>query len=217
MTLEQTQQALLAHGKDVRIRLVHEVLPAAPGTRFVSILWAGIFGDTSAGTGDEYFKLEFSNPPTQRLIVIWRKQTFPPRHELGMNSTAAAFREKYGQPRFTHNATPLTRWTWATGAAGQQPPGQSACGPQGTVALAMTPQEVIRPVLSVETRTYFNAPQCGTAVDVSVTGFNQLVDTIATMLIDFPAAQRAREEIEAMSRRPDTRPIEAEQRGRPKL
>ena len=40
---------------------------------------------------------------------------------------------------------------------------------------------------------------------------------IGTSLVDYPAGVRAREELDAMSRRPDTRVIEAEQRGKPKL
>jgi hypothetical protein len=69
----------------------------------------------------------------------------------------------------------------------------------------------------IEPRVYFNAPDCGVAINATLTHANGLVSTIGTSLVDYPAGVRAREELEVMSRRPDTRAIEAEQRGKPRL
>ena len=44
-----------------------------------------------------------------------------------------------------------------------------------------------------------------------------LVSYISTALIDHPATVRAREELDEMGKRPDTRPAEADKRGKPAL
>ena len=69
----------------------------------------------------------------------------------------------------------------------------------------------------IEPRVFFNAPDCGVAINTVLKDVNGLISMIGTSLVDYPAGVRAREELDLMSRRPDTRAIEAEQRGKPRL
>jgi hypothetical protein len=216
MTEQEAVAVLRAYNPAVRIRKVTDTLPTSPATRFTTTLYAGFFGDDRAGVGDEVVKIEFTNPtPVPRVLGIWRKQSFLPGRELSMANTTAAIREKYGPPLFTHTATGLTLWTWATGFAGRPPPGLSSCGggysPVDTLATNLVTSAFIEP------RAFFNAPDCGMAINVTIVDAGGLVTTLGTSLTDYAVGVRAREELEAMSRRPDTRAIEAEQRGKPKL
>lgn len=215
MTEQEAVAVLRGVNPAVRIRTVTDTLPITTAPRFTAAIYAGFFGDERAGIGDEVVKLAFSNPtPAPRLLGIWRKQSFPQGRELALASTLAAFRDKYGAPRFTHVATGQTTWVWGTGLTGRPAPDMTAC------SAAQSPNAIdINIVMSgfVEPRAYFHAPDCGVAVNVIVLDVRGLVTTIATSLVDYAAGVRVREELDGMSRRPDTRAIEAEQRGKPKL
>jgi hypothetical protein len=216
MTEPEAVAALRAFNPAVRIRTVTDTLPTAAATRFTATLYAGFYGDDRAGIGDEIVKLAFSNPtPTPRLLGIWRRQSFPQGRELSMANTASAIRDKYGAPLFTHVATGQTTWVWGTGVNGRQPSGMTACTSHQNAVNGLD----INIVTSgfIEPRTYFQTPECGVAVNVMILDFRGLVTTIGTSLVDYVAGVRVREELEAMSRRPDNRAIEADQRGKPKL
>lgn len=214
MTEQEAVAALRAYSPAVRIRTVAQTLPNPQATRATVTMYAGYHGDDRVGIGDDVVKLEFTNPmPTPR--VLWRKQSFPQGHELAMAKTVAAIQDKYGTAHFRHAATGLTLSTWATGIAGRQAPGLSACSggysPVDTLAIGLVASNTMEP------RVFFNAPDCGVAINAVLKHANGLVSAIGTSLVDYPAGVRAREEFDAMSRRPDTRAIEAEQRGKPKL
>jgi hypothetical protein len=216
MTEPEAVAVLRAFNPAVRIRTVTDTLPTAAATRFTATLYAGFYGDERAGIGDEVVKLAFSNPtPMPRVIGIWRKQLFPQGRELAMANTAAAIRDKYGAPLFTHVATGQTTWVWGTGVNGRQPPGMTACSAHQSAVNSLD----INIVSSgfIEPRAYFHAPDCGIAINVMILDVRGLVTTIGTSLVDYAAGVRVREELEVMSRRPDNRAIEAEQRGKPKL
>ena len=216
MTEQEAVAALRVYSPSVRIRTLVQTLPNPQATRATATLYAGFYGDDRAGIGDEVVKLEFSNPtPTPRVLGIWRMQSFPQGRELAMTHTLAAIQDKYGAPQFQHAAPAQAQWTWATGVAGRPAPGLSPCGgaysPVETLVLSLVASNFIEP------RVYFNAPDCGVAINAVLKHTNGLVSTIGTSLVDYPAGVRAREELEVMGRRPDTREIEAEQRGKPRL
>lgn len=215
MTEQEAVAALRAFNPAVRIRTVVDTLPTPEATRFTATLYAGFYGDERAGVGDEVVKLAFSNPtPVPRVLGIWRKQLFPQGRELSLANTTSAFQGKYGQPRFTHVATGQTTWVWGTGVNGRQPPGMTAC------SSAQSPNAMDINIVTGnfnEPRAYFHLPDCGVAINVIILDVRGLVTTIGTSLVDYAAGVRVREELEVMSRRPDTRAIEADQRGNPKL
>lgn len=216
MTEQEAVAALRAYNPAVRLRTVAQTLPNPQATRATATMYAGYYGDDRTGIGDEVVKLEFTNPtPVPRLLGIWRRQFFPPGRELSVTNTVAALQEKFGTPQFQHNATGQTTWTWATGISGRPPPGLTICSGGYSAVETL----VISLVVSnfMEPRAFFNAPDCGVAINAVLKHANGLVSTIGTSLADYPAGVRAREEIDVMSRRPDTRAIEAEQRGKPRL
>lgn len=216
MTEQEAVAVLRAFNPAVRIRTVTDTLPTAAATRFTATLYAGFYGDERAGIGDEVVKLAFSNPtPLPRVLGIWRRQSFPQGRELSMANTTAAIRDKYGAPLFTHVATGQTTWVWGTGINGRQPSGMTACSAHQSAVNSLD----INIVTSgfIEPRAYFHAPDCGVAINVMILDVRGLVTTMGTSLVDYEAGVRVREELEVMSRRPDTRAIEAEQRGKPKL
>jgi hypothetical protein len=216
MTEQETVAVLRAYNPAVRIRTVTDTLPTPAATRFTATVYAGFFGDERAGIGDEVVKLAFSNPtPVPRVLGIWRKQLFPQGRELSMANTTSAIRDKYGAPLFTHVATGQTTWVWGTGLAGRQPPGMTACSAHQNAVNSLDIDIVTSTFL--EPRAYFPATDCGVAINVLILDVRGLVNTIGTSLVDYAAGVRAREEIEVMSRRPDNRAIEADQRGKPKL
>lgn len=149
-----------------------------------------------------------------RVLGIWRKQLFPQGHELTMTNTTSAVRNKYGAPLFTHVATGQTIWVWGTGIGGRQPASMTTCSVQSA---ASSLEITLVDTNFLEPRAYFHAPDCGVGITVTIFDVRGLVTTIGTSLVDFPAGVRVREELDAMSRRPDTREIEAGQRGKPKL
>jgi hypothetical protein len=216
MTEQEAVAALRAYSPSLRIRTLVQTLPNPQATRATATMYAGVYGDDRAGIGDEVVKLEFSNPtPTPRVLGIWRKQSFPRGHELAISNTLAAIQDKYGAPQFQHTAPGVTLRTWATGLAVRPAPGPFPCGgaysPVDALVMNLVASDFIEP------RVYFNAPDCGVAINAVLKDTKGLVSTIGTSLVDYPAGVRAREEIEVMGRRPDTRVIEAEQRGKPKL
>ena len=216
MTEADAVAVLRAFNPAVRIRTVADTLPTAAATRFTTTLYAGFFGDERAGSGDEVVKLAFSNPtPVPRVLGIWRRQSFPQGRELSMANSAAAIRDKYGAPLFTHVATGQTTWVWGTGVNGRQPPGMTACSSHQSAVNSLDINIVTSAF--IEPRAYFHAPDCGIAINVTILDVRGLVTTIGTSLVDYPAGVRVREELEVMSRRPDNRTIEADQRGKPKL
>lgn len=216
MTEQEAVAVLRAFNPAVRIRTVTDTLPNAQATRFTATLYAGFYGDDRAGIGDEVVKLAFSNPtPVPRVLGIWRRQYFPQGHELAMANTTAAIREKYGTPRFTHVATGQTRWVWGTGLNGRQPPDMTSCSAHQNAVEGLDINIVTSAF--VEPRAYFHAPDCGIAINVMILDVRGLVTTMGTSLVDYAAGVRVREELEVMSRRPDNRAIEADQRGKPKL
>ena len=216
MTEQEAVAALRAYNPAVRVRTVAQTLPNPQATRATATMYAGYYGDERAGIGDEVVKLEFTNPtPMPRVLGIWRNQSFPQGRELALTKTAAAIQDKYGAPQFQHNATSQTTWTWATGTSGRPPPGLTVCSggysAVETLAISLVTSNFMEP------RSFFNAPDCGVAINAVLKHANGLVSTIGTSLVDYPAGVRAREELDLMSRRPDTRAIEAEQRGKPRL
>jgi hypothetical protein len=216
MTEQEAVAVLRAYNATVRIRAVTDTLPTPDATRFTATLYAGVYGDERAGLGDELIKLAFTNPtPVPRVLGIWRKQLFPRGHELALANTVGAVRDKYGAPLFTHVATGQTTWVWGTGVAGRQPPGMTACSAHQNAVNGLDIDLVSSTF--VEPRAYFHAPDCGVAINVLILDVRGLVTTIGTSLVDYSAGVRVREELEVMSRRPDTRAIEADQRGKPKL
>ena len=216
MTEGQAMAALRAYNPAVRIRPVADTLPTPAGTRYTRMLYAGVFGDDRAGIGDETFKVEFSNPsPEARIILVWRRQTYPAGRELTVENVLAAFRDKYGPQRFARTTAGLANWTWATGAGGQPPADHSPCIVHQQVAMALTIQIVTSGF--VEPRTHFADPRCGSVLDMVISSNGPLATSIVTTLTDFAGGMRTRMELEEMSRRPDNRAIEADQRGRPKL
>jgi hypothetical protein len=216
MTQEQAIAALRAYNPAVRVRAIADTLPPPAGTRYTRTLYAGVFGDDRTGIGDETFRIELSNPlPTPRVIVVWRHQTYPAGRELSVANIVAAFRDKYGPPRFTRTAARLTNWTWATGTGAQQPTDHAACivHQQATMGTSIS----LVTSAFVEPRIYFHDSQCGTVLDMVVSGTGPLAASTVTALTDFPGGVRTRLEVEEMSQRPDTRPAEADARGRPAL
>lgn len=217
MTEPEAIALLRAHNAGVQIRTVVDTLPTPAATRFTTTLYAGIFGDDRAGIGDELIKIAFTNPtPVPRVMGIWRKQSFPQGRELTLVNTLAAFRDKYGAPGFTFAATRRTIWAWATGLGGRPPQSLSNCmKPWGDPGEPPNLNIVVNTF--IEPRAYSNTPDCGVSTDMGVYDVGGLVTYISTALIDHPATVRAREEVDDMSKRPDPRPADADQRGRPAL
>ena len=217
MTEPQAVAALRAYNPSVQIRAVADTLPNTPATRFTATMYAGVFGDDRAGIGDELIRLDFTNPtPVPRLLGISRRQAFPTGRELTLTNTLAAFRDKYGAPRFTRTAARQTVWLWAPGVDPrvQQPP--SGCS-RITDNLSEPPNLGIVVNTFVEPRAYFPLPECGVVIEMGVHEVGGLVRVIVTTLLDFPAGARVHAELDEMRKRPDPRPAEADQRGRPKL
>jgi hypothetical protein len=216
MTEQEAVAVLRARNPAVRIRTVIQTLPDPRATRATATLYAGYYGDDRSGIGDEVVKLEFTNPtPVPRVWGIWRKQSFPQGHELSMTNTVSAIQGKYGQPQFEHSATGQTTWTWATGLSGKPPPGLTLCGGGYSAVESLEIRLVATDFM--EPRAYVNAPDCGVTINVGLRDANGLVSTIGTSLVDYPAGVLSREELAVMGQRPDTRMLEAEQRGKPTL
>lgn len=217
MTEAQAVAVLRAYNPGVQFRPVADALPTPAATRFTSTLYAGIYGDDRAGIGDEIVKLAFTNPtPVARVMGIWRKQSFPQGRELTVANTLAAFRDKYGPAPYVFTATGRTTWAWATGLGGRPPESYNYCI-RSWGDMADPPNLGIVVNTFVEPRAYSNTPDCGVSVGMEVHDARGLVDYISISLIDHPATVRAREELDEMSKRPDTRPSEADRRGRPAL
>jgi hypothetical protein len=217
MTESQIVAVLRAYNPAVQFRRVVDTLPTPAATRFTTTLYAAVFGDDGAGVGDELIKVEFTNPtPVSRALGIWRKQSFPPGHELTVENTLAAFREKYGAPDFTFTGTNRMIWAWAAGVGGRKPQSFTYCMRPWGDPVEQTNLSIVVNTF-IEPRAYSNTPDCGVSIDMGVHDAGGLVPYISTALIDHPATVRAREELDEMSKRPDLRPVEAEQRGKPKL
>jgi hypothetical protein len=213
LSAEQTVQALRAFNPQTRIRTVQE---SFRGTTFVSTMFAGAFGDDRLGTGDDLFRLQFSNPPDSRLVLIGRQQRFPSGHELAVAQVVTAFEEKYGAPLYKGGAAIVTNLGWAAGLAGQPAPSQAICQGIANAGAALSGNVVLSPQAEViDARMLLTAAACGTTVGTRIDHAGGLVSMISTGLIDYPAVQRTSDELRAVP--PDTRPQEAEGRGKPRL
>jgi len=213
LSAEQTMQALRTFNPQVRIRVVQESFRNAT---FVSNIFAGAFGDDRQGTGDDLFRLQFSNPPDSRLVLIGRQQRFPAGHELAISQVLAAFEEKYGPPLYKGGAAILTNLAWAAGVAGQPAPSQATCQSAAGAGVSLSGNVVLSPQgNSIDTRMLPTAAACGITVGVRIDHLGNGVSMINTGLIDYPAVQRTIDELSAVP--PDLRPKEPEGRGKPRL
>lgn len=213
LSAEQTMQALRAFNPQTRIRIVQE---SFRGVTFVASMFAGAFGDDRLGTGDDLFRLQFSNPPNPRLVLIGRQQRFPTGHELAIPQVLGAFEEKYGPPRYKGGAAILTNLGWASGVPGQPAPSQAICQGAAAAGVSLSGNVVISPqAAAIDGRMLPTASVCGVTVGVRIEHFGNVVSMISTGLIDYPEVQRTLDELNVVA--PDTRTKEAEGRGKPRL
>jgi hypothetical protein len=213
LTAEQATQALRVFNPQTRIRTVQETFR---GVMFVSTMFAGAFGDDRAGTGDDLFRLQFSNPPDSRLVLIGRQQRFPSGRELAVTQVVAAFEEKYGPPLYRGGAAILTNLGWAAGMSGQPAPSQAICQGAANAGVSLSGNVVLSPQApSIDARMLPTATACGVTVGARIDHAGGLVSMISTGLIDYPAVQRTSDELTEVPA--DTRPKEAEGRGKPQL
>jgi hypothetical protein len=213
LSAEQAAQALRAFNPRTRIRSVQE---SFRGVTFVSTIFAGAFGDDRLGTGDDLFRLQFSNPPDSRLVLIGRQQRFPSGHEFAAAQVVAAFEEKYGPALYKGGAALLTNLGWAAGVAGQPAPSQAICQGAANAGVALSGNVVLSPQApAIDARLLLTAAACGVTVGARIDHFGGLVSMISTGLIDYPAVQRTGDELQTGPS--NTRPQEAEERGKPRL
>jgi len=179
-------------------------------------MFAGAFGDDRLGIGDDLFRLQFSNPPDSRLVLIGRQQRFPSGRELAIAQVVGAFEEKYGPPLYKGGAAILTNLGWATGIPGQPAPSQAICQGAANAGAALSGTVVLSPQAdAIDARMLLTAAACGVAVGTRIEHPGGLVSMIYTGLIDYPAVQRTVDELKGVP--PDTRPQQIEDRGKPRL